>query len=1007
MKLTYKSVFSYLRIAFAGTLLLGAAGLAVVAMKTTGVSPVSQSPRLFKKQLVNGLASASEGSDKFGVNADGTGEDPGEAAAEDYANRAYPATDVPFSATLNAQAAFQTLLRNSNPNSNIGIWSLIGPSPSNDPDILTFSGAPSAVSGRVTALAIDPNCNGTTCRVWVAAAGGGVWRTTNARAASPTWTFVSGSFATNAIGSLTVDPTDSSGNTIYAGTGEPNASADSEAGLGIYKSTNGGDTWTLLASSTSVPAGSGVDCGAVFGPPFGVQSAPAYSGPAFNGRAISSIVVDPGNPNILYVSSARGVRGLSSVLSGGVVTLAPGLPPYGLWKSTDGGANFALLNSQDVCLNPTLPGSAGIVQASFGSTRGVHETALDPSSSSTVYAAPFPQNNAVPLNSKGGVWRSLDSGSTWTQIKTALNAALNTDRCSFAVTTASGMTRMYVGCGNSSVATANQARLFRTDDAAGAAAFTDLTALQQASSAPNQTLTYCGDPNVGAQCWYDNVVYSPPGKPDVVYLGGSFNYSRYGRRNNGRAFIRSTDAGLNFTDMTWDATTNPTPAGSCCQPNPIAPNGMHPDSHAVAEIPGTDAAIFGSDGGLVRSSGAFSDISAQCATRHLSPASLATCKQLLSAVPTQLSNLNNGLSTLQFQSISINSFDPLHSVQGGTQDNGTILFTGSTTWGQTIYGDGGQSGFNASNPALRFNTFTGQANDANFQSGDPSKWVIISAPIISSPEGAYFYPPVIADPNSTSAGTIFQGSFSVWRTQDWGGDKATLEANCPEFTAAASKAGCGDFVQIGPAGATNLIASAADYRGKSRAGGAVAALARAKSGTSTLWVATGAGRVFISKNADAPASSVTFTRLDTLPSATASPGRFVTSIFVDTSNSNHAWISYSSYSSLTPATPGHVFEVTFDPKANGGTGDATWANLDGGTGPMGDLPVTALTMSTRGDLFAGTDFGVLMLPKGSTTWVVAGTGLPAVEVAGLTIANGSQVLYAATHGRSVWSLKIP
>ena len=122
----------------------------------------------------------------------------------------------------------------------------------------------------------------------------------------------------------------------------------------------------------------------------------------------------------------------------------------------------------------------------------------------------------------------------------------------------------------------------------------------------DQTLNYCGDPaSGGAQCWYDNVVYSPPGKPDVVYLGGSYTYSRYGLRNNGRAFIRSTDAGVHFTDMTWDATTNPAPAGSCCQPNPIAPNGMHPDSHAIVEIPGTDAAIFGSDGGLVRSSGVF------------------------------------------------------------------------------------------------------------------------------------------------------------------------------------------------------------------------------------------------------------------------------------------------------------------------------------------------------------------------------------------------------------------
>ncbi len=121
----------------------------------------------------------------------------------------------------------------------------------------------------------------------------------------------------------------------------------------------------------------------------------------------------------------------------------------------------------------------------------------------------------------------------------------------------------------------------------------------------------------------------------------------------------------------------------------------------------------------------------------------------------------------------------------------------SVVWPQEIYGDGGQSGFNVANDALRFNTFTGQANDANFRDGDPTKWVIISAPIFTSPEGSFFYPPIIADPNPAKAGSIFQGSFSVWRTQDWGGNQAYLEANCPEFTTFAGQAGCGDFVPIG------------------------------------------------------------------------------------------------------------------------------------------------------------------------------------------------------------------
>ena len=126
----------------------------------------------------------------------------------------------------------------------------------------------------------------------------------------------------------------------------------------------------------------------------------------------------------------------------------------------------ALLNYQDVCLNPALPNAAGIVQASFGSTRGVHEVALDPGSPNIVYAAPFPSNNICPPNSGGGVWRSSDSGASWTQMKNALNATQNTDRASFAVTRIpGGLTRMYVGVGSASVAAADQARLYRTDDA--------------------------------------------------------------------------------------------------------------------------------------------------------------------------------------------------------------------------------------------------------------------------------------------------------------------------------------------------------------------------------------------------------------------------------------------------------------------------------------------------------------------------------------------------------------
>ena len=219
----------------------------------------------------------------------------------------------------------------------------------------------------------------------------------------------------------------------------------------------------------------------------------------------------------------------------------------------------------------------------------------------------------------------------------------------------------------------------------------------------------------------------------------------------------------------------------------------------------------------MRTSGAFADISSQCAARGLTGTNLATCQQLLSAVPTFIYSLNKTLSTLQFQSLSVAADNPKH-LQGGTQDNGTFETTGSAVvWPQILYGDGGQSGFHPTNSALRFGSFTGATHDVNFRNGDPTAWVIVGGPIASS-EPAQFYSPIIADP--VAAGTIFTGAVSVWRTQNWGGDQAFLEANCQEFFVSGANPACGDFVRIGPTNAQNLTASSTppDYRGTTLAG---------------------------------------------------------------------------------------------------------------------------------------------------------------------------------------------
>src|SRR5881296_1682833 len=237
--------FSLVRITSASVLLTAAVAMAFVAVKPSGPMLASSQDRLHAISKFRGDRDELGGNKRTlpGLDRD---HGPLLAALEDYAHRAYPAKDVPMQATLNAIAGFKQVQRMSMGSPSVGAWQSIGPSKSDFPDILTFSGAEYFTSGRVTALAIDPSCSKSRCRVWVGAAGGGVWGTSNAFSGSgASWTFLSDSFGTNAIGTLTYDAPN---NTLYAGTGEPNASGDSEAGLGIWKSTDGGSTWTHLAS---------------------------------------------------------------------------------------------------------------------------------------------------------------------------------------------------------------------------------------------------------------------------------------------------------------------------------------------------------------------------------------------------------------------------------------------------------------------------------------------------------------------------------------------------------------------------------------------------------------------------------------------------------------------------------------------------------------------------------------------------------------------------------------
>lgn len=878
---------------------------------------------------------------------------PTSAEAQEISELAYPSNSLTASLLRNERNFFQGKVQGRGDFHGDRGWQLVGPATATVPAVLNvFDNQASdfGVSGRVTALAVDPSCDSHSCRIWMAAAGGGIWRSDNALASDPHWTFLSDSFGTNAIGALTYDPTT---HTLYAGTGEPNASGDSESGVGIYVSHDNGSHWTLMPGSVA----------------------------PMNARSISSIVVDPSHPGTLYVGTARGVRGVSSV-TGGAVSLAPDAAPWGLWKTTDGGQSFTQ------------------VWDGNGSIRGVNHVEMD--SHGTVYAAAFQQ----------GIWRSANGGSTWEQVFATQDPLDNAARTEFALTTTpDGHTRIYVGDGGTETGSdpstglpLSNSGVYRADsiDATPAATLTDGTnnpgyeSLTSSNKSDPKwaTYDYCE-----AQCWYDNFVVSPPGHPDMVYVGGSFDYNLFSFADNGKAVLLSQDAGETWTDQTRD--------------NASATTGIHPDQHALVVDPANPLLFFeGSDGGMVRSSGQLTDATANCPTGYGSYTD--ACLNLLKAVPTQITAINQGLSTLQYQSVSVNPSDPTN-VMGGTQDNGTWNgTTRSTSWPQTIYGDGGQSGYDSGNSHIRFTNFYSPYSDENFENGDPSSWVIVSGnffnPDTSPKEASAFYLPEIADP--AVPGTQFTGLQHVWRTLDNGGNKRYLEANCPEFTTFGGQAGCGDFAPLGDPSGNGGPGSAGDLTsalyGADRAGGYVVAVARTPADHSTLWAATATGRVFVSQNANArSAASVTFTRIDTM--SAAAPNRFVSGITIDPTHPNRAWITYTGYNANTPTTPGHVFQVDYNPT----THQATWTDIDNGTGPLGDLPVTGIARDdATGTLYVATDFTVLADSPDSHgnfdgNWRPAATGLPEVEVAGVTINPNSRTLYAATHGRSIWSLALP
>lgn len=249
-------------------------------------------------------------------------------------------------------------------------WTEQGPSPLVDS---TYGN----VSGRVTDLVLDLTSDPTGNTLYLAAAYGGVWKTTNGLAASPSFTPISDIHQSLAMGAIGVDASVSPP-ILYVGTGEINQAGDSYYGTGILKSVDGGNTWTLTTTANS---------GAI----------------SMLGLGFSKILVDPTHP--------------ATVLAGAAFSICcdPGINQtnMGLYVSTDAGASWthqATIGSHsctDLVYDPSN-------QTYYAGIRGVGVyKSVDHGITWTLCASPFVGGTAPTLSNFGRVSLAVRTGKLW------------------------------------------------------------------------------------------------------------------------------------------------------------------------------------------------------------------------------------------------------------------------------------------------------------------------------------------------------------------------------------------------------------------------------------------------------------------------------------------------------------------------------------------------------------------------------------------------------------------
>lgn len=330
-------------------------------------------------------------------------------------------------------------------------WIAEGPGPSQNGQVEGILNK--EVVGAVHAVAAHPTDADT---IYIGTANGGIWKTTNATSASPTWSPLTDNQESLSIGALEFDPTDGTNQTLVAGFG--NFSSFGGIGgpkAGLLRTTDGGTTWTPL------------------------DGAGTLDGKNINGVA---------------------ARGSTITVS---VNFADdfSFPNIGIFRSTDTGASFTQISNGDGTTNG-LPGGA------------TFDLAGDPSNPNTLYTAVVFADFLGGLN---GIYKSVNGGADWSKISNAaMDALIMSNTTNNIEIDVGNSDNVYVGIINFG----QLAGLFRSGDGGGSFTQLDTPVTNEDGTdvGINPEPELDGTPSSQGSTHFS--IVADPTNANVVYVGG-------------------------------------------------------------------------------------------------------------------------------------------------------------------------------------------------------------------------------------------------------------------------------------------------------------------------------------------------------------------------------------------------------------------------------------------------------------------------------------------------------